>query len=480
MPLHRASRFFEHDLWGAELDEARGVRGLGVRALRLVTLAIRGFFRDEGLHRASALAFDSVLGLLPFVLLLVAVLKGFGAHRALMHDTLRPAINDTLGAMGSDPAMDVVTLRGAFLKGLDWVDKADLSTLGIVGLGFLFYIVVLVLVSVEKSLNHVFGVARARSIPRKIADYSAILFITPLSGMLAAAVAAAARKVEWLGGNLALQLSAVVVMGLGLTMLYMVMPFTRVRLRSALVGGGVGGVLWYAVLVVEVHFQVGVARYNALYSTFAAIPLFLVWVFLTWVVVLLGAEITAAHQNSAAYRWRVRGSDADHAARVFVAVRAVAEIVSAFVGNRAPRTLRQLSISMKAPEQLVREILDILVNGGLLARALRRGQPAYVLARDIEPLRLDDVLVAVEHASNFHLAPAADGLDKRVQLLLDELGVARRAAPANLTLRALARLAEPNEGEGIPAESSPPSIAVRDIEDTLETDADDDQSPPEG
>ncbi len=472
MPLRRASRFFEHDIWVTELDEARGLQGVLVRTLRILSLAVRGFFRDHGLHRASALAFDSVLGLLPFLVLLVAVLKGFGAYRTLMHETLRPGIVETLGAMGDRQDLDVVTLRGAFLLALDLVDSADLGTIGIVGLALLLYIVVLVLVSVEQSLNHVFGVERARSIPRKVADYSAILFITPLCGVLAAAVSAAARRVEWLGGSLALQVSAVMVMGLGLTMLYMVMPFTRVRLRSALVGGGVGGVLWYVVLLVEVHFQLGVARYNALYSTFAAIPLFLIWVFFSWVVVLLGAEITAAHQNMLAYRWRIRGSDADHAARAFVAVRALAEIVNAFVTNRPPRTLRQLSRSMKAPEQLVKEILDVLASGGMLARALRRGQPAFVLARDIEPLRVDDVLTALERASNFHLGPAAEGLDGRIQALLDDLQQARREAAANLRLRDLGMLVEVLDPAAAEAGDSvgPPSLALRDAEDTLDLD----------
>ena len=469
MPLRRASRFFEHDLWVTELDELQGFRGSTLRALRLITLAVRGFIRDHGLHRASALAFDSVLGLLPFLVLLVAVLKGFGAYRALMYDTLRPAIVETLGAMGDHQDVDVVTLRGAFLLALDLVDSADLSTIGIVGLALLLYIVVLVLVSVEQSLNHVFGVERARSIPRKIADFSAIMFITPLSAMLAATVSATARSVEWLGGSIVLQFSAIAVMGLGLTMLYLVMPFTRVRFRSAVVGGAVGGVLWYGALLVHVHFQLGVARYNALYSTFAAIPIFLVWVFVSWVVVLLGAEITAAHQNMPAYRWRIRGSDADHAARTFVALRAMTEIAAAFVSSNPPRTLRQLSRSMKAPEQLVKEMLDVLVDGGLLARALRRSQPAYVISRDIEPLRVDDVLLAIERASNFHLAPAADGLDGRVQTLLDELEQSRKNSESNLSFRRLAQLAEPIDGE--PLESlAPASLEFRDPEDTMDPD----------
>lgn len=454
MPLKRASRFFSQDLWVTEVDEQSGVSGTAARTLRLFALALRGFIRDNGLQRASGLAFDSVLGLLPFLAILVSVLKGFGAYKLLMQETVRPAIVQTLQGLGDRPTdADVVTLKGAFLIALDLVDQAEFGAIGMVGVVLLLYVVALVLISVEESMNHVFGVEHARSIPRKISDFSAILFITPFSAMMAATVATAARSVEWLGGSFFLQLGAVVVMSFGLTMLYLVMPFTRVKFSSALFGGICGGILWYGLLAAQIQFQIGVARYNSLYSTFAAIPLFLVWVSLSWVVVLFGAELTAAHQNTRAFRWRVRGADADQAARAFVALRAMVEIIAAFVDGNAPRTLRYLSRTMQAPDQLVKEVLEVLVKRGLLARALRRGALAYVVARDIEQLTVHDVLTVLEQDANFHLAPPSAGTDSRVQALLDRLSDIRQSAASNLSLRELAALGL-NE-DGVPSQRPP-------------------------
>jgi membrane protein len=451
MPWRRAARFFQQDLWSAELSELSRARAAAYRQARLFWLAVRGFSRDRALHRASGLAFDTVLGLLPLLALLVSTLKGFGAYRALVKGVLEPALVDVMGGMEQRQEQDVVTLKTAVVRGLEFVDRADFSAIGIVGLVLLVYVVILMLVSVEQSLNHVFGAARARSIARRIADYSAILFITPLCVMVAAAVTAAARSLAWFGGGGMLQLGAVLVVGAGLSMVYIVMPFTRVRVRSALYGGTVAGVAWYLMLIAHVHFQLGVARYNALYSTFAAFPLFLVWVFFSWIVVLFGAELTAAHQDTDSFRWRVRSADAAHSTRLFIAVRALAVITAAFLEGSPPPSLNQLRRTLRTPGPLVAEVLDQLVSRRLVIRSAEGIVAQYTPARDIDKVSLSDVMGALEVETVYDMAPLGSALDVRVQELLCQMSQARSSCRANLTLRELASLAqaareEPSEG----------------------------------
>src|SRR5690349_2435928 len=135
MPIRRASRFFTQDVWAADLEAMRGPKAWLYRFARVFYLAVRGFMRDEGMYRASALAFDTVLGLVPFLAFVVSAMKGFGAYQSFMTGTVRPWIDETFGAMG-DPGGDAgnVTLRRAFLQVLTFVDRADFAGLGVVGL----------------------------------------------------------------------------------------------------------------------------------------------------------------------------------------------------------------------------------------------------------------------------------------------------------------------------------------------------------
>ncbi|MGC4063405.1 MAG: YhjD/YihY/BrkB family envelope integrity protein [Polyangiaceae bacterium] len=171
---------------------------LGLRFSRLLLISGKGFLRDEGLYRASALAFDTVLGLVPFMAFLVSALKGFGAYQAMMRDIIRPGIVRTMIAMGAERDSEAVGLLGVFLKVLDIVEQASFGTLGAFGLVFLLYIVALLLVSVEETMNHIFGVEKARSVTRRLTDYSAILFITPLCTILATGAASGADRFSWL------------------------------------------------------------------------------------------------------------------------------------------------------------------------------------------------------------------------------------------------------------------------------------------
>lgn len=472
MSLGRASRFLRQQLWAVELSDLSGPRAVVYRFARLLWLSIRGFVRDHAFYRASALAFDTILGLLPLLALLVSALKGFGAYSALVNGVLRPAIIDVMTGMGDRADPDVVTLRSAFLRILDLVDRAEFKTLGILGLVLLVYIVVLMLMSVEDSLNHVFGVDKARSITRRISDYSAILFITPLSIMVASAITAAARQLEGFGGGIMLELGAIVAASAGFTMLYVVMPFTKVRVRSALFGGFVAGILCFLVLLTHVHFQLGVARYNALYSTFAAIPLFLVWVFLSWLVVLFGAELTAAHQNMEAFRWRVRGADAAHSTRVFVAVRAMAEIADAFIHGRSAPTLGQLRRSLRVPNQLINEVLDQLAHHRLVLRAIDGGPPSYAPGREVDSIRVSDICEALEDETTYTLAPFDRETDLKVQQVLTDLNVVRVRSPRNLSVRALALLVQERApGYAAPAAEEPTATESPDSDEELGPDS---------
>ncbi len=366
------------------------------RVGRLLARAGIGFLRDQGLHRASALAFDTVLGLVPFLAFLVSALKGFGAYRSLMSETIRPGIISTMLAMGAEKDHEAVGLLSVFLKVLDIVERSSFATLGVLGLILLLYIVVLLLVSVEETMNHIFGVERSRTVTRRITDYSAILFITPIGATLAASVASGSERISWLHGGPFSQFSAALLMAATLTVIYWVMPCRRVRLGSAALGGLVAGFIWYVVLVGHVRFQVGVARYSALYSTFAAIPLFLVWIFASWIVVLYGAELAAAHDKPELFAFRTRGACIDHATRVGVVLRAFAAMAQRSLLGERPMPLGALAEQITVPAELLRRELQRFVEHELLVRSMFHHEPTFVLTRDVDTITVGELLEVLE------------------------------------------------------------------------------------
>jgi membrane protein len=410
------------------------------RFYRLLVLAAKGFIRDEGFFRASALGFDTVFGMVPLLAFLVSALKGFGAYQAMMRDVIRPGIVRTMIAMGAERDSEAVGLLGIFLKVLDIVEQASFGTLGTFGLVMLLYIVALLLVSVEDSMNHIFGVEKARSVTRKITDYSAILFIAPVCTILAAAVASGAGRFTLLRQGFFSQGSAAALMAVCLTVLYLVMPYRRVRLLSAILGGLVAGVVWYTTLVVYVHFQVGVARYNALYSTFAAIPLFLVWIFVSWIFVLFGAELAAAHDKTELFSWRIRGREIDHRSRLFIALRVLSEMARVSRAGQPPLPLSELAHETNLPAELLRTELDKFVYGQLLIRSHEMGEPKYAIGRDLDAITVNDITHLLE------VAPAASGEgtaeDACTWRFVDERLLSRDDSVGRMSLREFSRLTD--------------------------------------
>lgn len=423
--------------------------------VHLFTLAVRGFMRDDILYRASGLAFDTVLGLVPFMAFLVSALKGFGAYQALMRELVRPGIVSTMMSMGALQDKQGVGLLGVFLKVLDIVEQASFGTIGVFGLFFLLYIVVLLLVSIEETMNHVFGVERSRSVTRRLTDYSAILFITPVFMILAAGALTGFGKTGLFQGIMPWQLLFAAVMIVGLTSLYWVMPHRRVRLRSALFGGLVAGVSWYIVLSVHVHFQIGVARYSALYSTFAAIPLFLVWLFISWIVVLFGAELAAAHDNPMQHAWRTQGNEVDHASRLFIALSALIAVAQRQLAAAPPFSLSALARQVNLPEPLIQRELRPFVKTELIVVGDRQGDPIYTLTRDVDAVSLGELLQMLEQA--WVKAPLVTEGDRRLRALLEQRVLGRDPSTEKMTLRDLVSTWEKGEGwaEGITSPGSP-------------------------
>ncbi|MGC3999420.1 MAG: YhjD/YihY/BrkB family envelope integrity protein [Anaeromyxobacter sp.] len=441
--LPRLRTFFTERVWDVRLTELPRARRAGYRLLRVLSSAVTGFVTNGLTVRAAALTYYSVLSIVPFLAFTFAVLKGFGAYTALIQGTVRPWLDDTFGANPS--------LHQALLRILEFVEKTNVSSLGAVGLLALVYTSVSLVSSVEAALNTAFGARATRPPLRQLTDYVTLLVTTPLLLFVAATLSTAAQS-SWLVVflrdqlqlgrviDLALGLTPIVVVGLALFAMYVILPNVQIRPRSALLGAAVAALGWEGTLILHVQLQMGVARYNALYSVLGALPIFLVWTYVSWLVVLAGAELAASHQNEPLMRERLRGKQADQALRETLAVAAVARVTCDFLAGGPRRTTAELAEALEVPALVVEDILDALVRAGVLVRVVAGAGIAFLPGRDPGDLRAADVREALRRDPRAD--PVRAGVERQLgpelQALLAAFEEERRRSPLNLTLRELA------------------------------------------
>lgn len=389
-----------------------------------VRLVLNGFVKHRGIHHASALSFDTILGIVPLLVLVVSSLKALGAYEGMV-SRIKPWLYA--------PADDTSTLKAAFARLLDLVEHADLSQVGALGFVAFLYIVWALLDSVEHALNQIFGARQSRSILRRLINYAALLMIAPM-----------AIAITYTLGNQLVRghdvvagirhLVVILVIGGSLTLVYGMVPNTRRHAAAVAIGGISAGAGLYAITLLMVEAQLGVARYNALYSGFAAIPLFLIWVFVAWVVVLFGAEIAAAVGHVHNYRFRVGGRLPSLAVREHLALRMFTEIGRAFTQGREALSAGALATAIDAPDIVCEGILEELADANLLAR-LPYADTRYLPARDISAIAVADVLDALRQTDG-DVPPAAQS-DTKIAALISGMQSAWRQAGGELTVRDL-------------------------------------------
>ena len=215
------------------------------------------------------------------------------------------------------------------------------------------------------------------------------------------------------------------------------------KARAGVVGGIIGGTLWQLAQLLHVRFQVGVANYNAIYSTFAALPIFLFWLYASWLTVLLGAEVASAHQNEASHRQVLRARDYDQTLKEAVALRLCVRLARSFAEGAPPRTSDELAADLGVPDRTVDEIVALLSAEGLIAVAgVDADIDALVLTRDPERVRVQDVYDALKGATGPTDLLAEDPLDVALDRAMSEYDAARRASAENRSLAELAALGD--------------------------------------
>jgi membrane protein len=463
--LGRVWLFFSHDVWQSDLGQLSRVMRVVHRTARVMFLAARGCVNDKCLFRASALTYITVLSLVPLLAFAFSVAKGFGLYHRLLETTIQPFVDRTFDVH------EAPQMHAAVMRVLEFVNTTNVSKLGIPGLVILAFTVIKLLSTIERSFNDIWGVQRSRGVLRKLADYLTMVTVTPIFLLAATGLTIAAQtssaveylRSAWHLGEVideVLRFLPLVAMWLGFSFVYMAMPNSRTRVSSAALGGLVAAILWQIALVLHIKFQIGIARYNALYSSFAAFPIFLIWINVSWVTVLFGAEVCVAHQSEESYVHIARSRPADHAFKEVVALRAMARIGARFLAGGEAWTASLLANDLGVPQRPLQEILYLLASHGLLVETPRGEEDGFVPARDLDSMRVKEILDVLKGTVGPVNVPRRTSVDEQIDRLMDGLERDLGESRHNITVRQLAEAAlrEQDAGRDVQADAHAPEL----------------------
>ena len=372
-----------------------------VRQYRLLFYTARGLKEHGTLIRSAALTFYTLMSLVPIVAVAFAVVKGFGLADGL--------VQNLYSIFPQNP--EIIDYIVAF------AEKALARTQGgvvaVVALVMLFWAVIRVFGSIENAFNNIWEVKAERSIARQWSDYIAIVMIVPVLWVIAGAVGGYARQLLGFGDgwfySLLSQVMSVVVVWVMFTVFYVVIPNARVRFPSALMAGIVAGTAFALFQWGYLYVQRWMTSYNAIYGSFAALPLFMIWMQTSWQILLFGGELSFAYQNVSRFceeRESLRISY-DQRRKVLVAVMLIVVEHLRTQGGATPvETIRD---RLDLPTRIVNDILYQLVQADLLLAVpvdADDREKEYIPAQDVTSLTVYGVLEAVEQSGNGGVDPA--------------------------------------------------------------------------
>lgn len=368
---------------------------LPARIIRVGHLLFRGYADDDLTIHASSLTFVTLTSLVPILAVGFALVKGFGFGA----DQL--ATVEQMEWFLQMPAQWQEFVQ----KILDIVNTTNFAALGWIGLAFFVLTAVLLLANVEKSFNRVWGVDKNRSLLRQIANYTSVLVLVPVligvAGALKAQVAINRKVLDVDVDAWAQNLASFGILWLVIGFLYVFVPNTRVRLRSAMVSSLLTTVVFLGWMQMFTVMQVGVVNYNRIYGAFAAVPVFMLWMYVTWVILLLGAEFTFALQNSDTYQLESAADTASMRSRILVALMVLRRAGRAMAGEREMFDAAAFARQVKAPIRLINSVVATLAKKGYLAQVASR-DAGYVLMRAPETVRIRDLVAELMHEGGGH------------------------------------------------------------------------------
>lgn len=392
MRLSDIITFFTDTVFRKGAGEYRNpVARWAVRQYKLLFYTVQGLSSHGTMVRSAALTFYTLMSLVPVVALVFAVVKGFGLAEGLEQN-----LYEVLPQ--SPEVIDYV---------VGFAQKALARTQGgwvaLVGVLTLFWAVIKVFGSIEDAFNNIWEVRSTRSAARKYGDYIAVVVVAPILWVISSSMGNYAAEILGVAGSPALEVlsraGSLVVAWVMFTFIYVVLPSTKVRFTAALTAGVVAGTAFVLFQWGYVYLQRWMTSYNAIYGSFAALPLFLLWMQISWEILLLGGELSFAYQNVARFDEERESLLVSYDCRRKLMVGVMVLVSRAFRDGRGAVSFSEIRDRLDVPTRIMNNILYTLVQARMLNEIRTEGTDydlEYAPARDISTLRVYDILSAVD------------------------------------------------------------------------------------
>jgi membrane protein len=355
-------------IWNTPLSELSRRKSYIFKQLRIIVLAIRGFLNDKVQLRASALTFYSLLSVIPVAAIVFAIAKGFGLDQTLQDLIIKKSGSEqeVLSWLLQKARIAIEKTRGDYIAGI--------------GMIILFWSVMSLLNHIESSFNHIWQISSSRPWYRKFTDYLTIMLIAPVFIILSSGITGfqVTTLPDFMNNAPILDFFKPVISFLvkfapyflswvALTVLYIIMPNAKVKFMPALISGLIAGTILQGIQWLYIDLQFGISKLNAIYGSFAAVPLFIIWLQTSWTVVLLGAEISFANQNLSRYEMESEALNISTYQKRALVLMIMHMIIRNFMLGEKPISAEYIAVNLKIPVRLARDILQDLSSANLVS-----------------------------------------------------------------------------------------------------------------
>ncbi len=424
--------FVNGDVWNRrEESYGKGRQRWLLRQAKVIIFTARSSVQHGTGVRSAALTFYTVMSLVPVLALIFAIVKGFG---------LDQSFGEYL--YGALPQYRTI-LDKIFVFTENLLARTRGGVMAIGGFLVLIWAVLQVFGGVEASFNNIWEVKRSRPWARKASDYIAVIFVAPVLWVTSNTIILTMRGNVSIAANTAVAdilFGAISIIALWamFSLIYFIVPNTKVKASSALTAGLVAGTGFEIFQTAYFYIQTNLSAYNAIYGTFAAIPLFLIWLQASWQILLFGGELSFALQNVRMYEAEREAMKMGYSDRRKVTIAAMAIFVKQFTsGEGGPLTSEQISERLLLPVRIVRDVIFDLESAGLLAAVSvpqNDKQRGYVPMHDVHGIRISDVINKVETRNTGAVDIYGSPLLRRISEYLDSMNRSAAGNAGNILL----------------------------------------------
>ena len=343
MGLKKLIQFLKVDIWRIPDEELSPVRRVVYEVIKIASLAIRFFTTKRVMNQASALTYSTLLAIVPILAVVFAIARGFGYNKYIevwFRDAFssQPQVAEVI--IGFVNSYLVHTKSGIFLG---------------VGLVFMLYTVMMLVSNIENTFNEIWQVKRKRSIFRTFTDYMAMFFLFPILIVVSSGL-------SLFLATMASSMTDFMLLGSAVRF----MPNTHVKVKNAIVPGILAGIAMQIVQFVYIHSQIWVTGYNAIYGSFAALPLFMLWVQISWTICLFGAELTYTSQNLDYYDYDAHTDDVSHRYQLMISALIMSRICRRYADGKKAPSADELRQETGVPIRIVNDLLFKLAEARLI------------------------------------------------------------------------------------------------------------------